>query len=365
MTRWRLSDWPLLVVRVLILATAAAAWAAPVVVAPAQREQWRERMARAIVLVPPAPLAATGDRQQLASLVREESSTYAHTVLEGGSDVRDRIGDAIAWLERQPPSRRELLIAGDLREGLFDAGDLARVPPLVGIRLRPVPPTGDQPPVRLAATTEGAGGVIAAREILAHLTHDVTTATTAAGEPAAIVAPLRARAAADEQPLADALVRAVLAEGVRLPRASQRAAIVEFDGSPATAPTSGEMAAWMGDAIAALGSSGRVEQGVLVVDAGLRASDPRAAGRLWEIAAAVFHEDLSPFEIRRLDNATLAAWSRPAGDVPLDARPVDEGDRRYLWLAVIGLLAMEHWLRHGKSNTRRATRELVVEERVA
>ena len=41
------------------------------------------------------------------------------------------------WLDRQPPSAREIVVIGDLRRGAIDDSDLASVPRRIGIRFVP------------------------------------------------------------------------------------------------------------------------------------------------------------------------------------------------------------------------------------
>jgi hypothetical protein len=45
----------------------------------------------------------------------------------------------------------------------------------------------------------------------------------------------------------------------------------------------------------------------------------------------------------------LAVWSRPPGSPLSDAPLKDEGDRRWLWGAVLVLLAVEAWMRRSRS----------------
>jgi hypothetical protein len=51
-------------------------------------------------------------------------------------------------------------------------------------------------------------------------------------------------------------------------------------------------------------------------------------------------------EVLRTPQVTLAAWFRPPGPVDRDAwRHAERSDARWLWLVVLALLIVEHWLR--------------------
>lgn len=364
MRRWRLADWPLLAVRILILALASAAWAAPVLVSDFRRAGWNDRVARGIVLTPGSSTAGAGDRTTESAAIDTAPAAF-QAVFSGGIEVRDDIARAVEWLERQPPARRELLIAGDLREGVVTRGDLARVPTHVGITLRQVNGAGPGGTVTLRGSELAADGTPQIREIAVEPGLDVTRAEYRAAEPASTL-PLRVEAAAEDQARADAVLRAVLAEGLRFPRAGGRALVVQFDGAlPAATPESPASAEWMRRVLVRHGLAGGERDGELMVRAGMRPSDPRALRLLAEVARSAFEEDLSVVEPRRTEAATLASWSRDAGDAPQDAPLADEGDRRYLWAAVLLLLAVEQWLRGRARSVTPKPEDALAEERVA
>jgi hypothetical protein len=74
-------------------------------------------------------------------------------------------------------------------------------------------------------------------------------------------------------------------------------------------------------------------------------TDTRAANIVASVVQSVFGADLERLEPRRVAPAILARWSRPAGPVPPDVLPADEGDRRWLWGGALVLLGVEQLLR--------------------
>jgi hypothetical protein len=60
--------------------------------------------------------------------------------------------------------------------------------------------------------------------------------------------------------------------------------------------------------------------------------------------------DLRAAEVLPIPDAQLQAWTRPPG--PLAAPRIDQveqDDRRSLWMLVVGLLALEMWVRRAKA----------------
>jgi hypothetical protein len=116
--------------------------------------------------------------------------------------------------------------------------------------------------------------------------------------------PIRVIAPSEQQPAADAALRAVLRRGLRLPPAG----LLE----PLTVE-------WPGD----------VEHLADVLESRLAAS-------------------MDAWEPETLQDTTLASLSR-APKVQEDPAPVDAGDRRVVWSIVVGLLVAELWFRQGAS----------------
>lgn len=337
--RRAIADWPLLVIRVLIVLAAVAAAAAPVFVSDARRAEWDRRTARAIVTV--------GGDGVVSRLAAEEADSAFASARFSEPRLPDAIRAAAGWLRDQAPAARELVLVGDLRDGEITSRDFAVLGPHVGVRFLPVPvPVPDDAPGSFAAVADMAGEV-ASLEIRVTPMVDQTRVqyVVAQGDP--LDERVRVHAAAQDQPYADAILRAVQREGLILDD-SDRAIRLLFDGTrgvnvPDEAPT----AQWMREV---LERNPEVRGGsdgprTLVVRATVRATDPAAP----EIAAGVlrsaFTPSFAPLEPRRVTAATLAEWSRPAGTSPGDALPADEGDGRFLWAFVLLLLAFEHVVR--------------------
>lgn len=340
--RRAIADWPLLVLRVLIIALAVAAAAAPVFVSDARRGSWNTRYARALVV--------TGDSPAVQDSQREETNgsfaarTFAHTHLP------DAIRAAARWLRAQPPARREVVVIGDVREGALSRRDFDALEPHVGVRFVPA---GEAPGVVLhdaEGVAEMRGGSAARFRLRVTPAAEYTEAVY---EPSATarVPQVEIRAAPEEQDIADALQRAVARQGIMLSAGTSRAVSILFDGAEAPAPTvtSGAMAddaAWARNVLAQTPRvRGELRDGVLVLRTPLRVTDPEAPRLVAHIVDLAFTESLSQLEPRVLSAATLAAWSRAAGDSPADILPGDEGDRRWLWLAAIVLMIVEQIVR--------------------
>jgi hypothetical protein len=176
---------------------------------------------------------------------------------------------------------------------------------------------------------------------------------------------LTVRAAANDQAAADAAMNAVLSRGLDADATSRRRLVVVFEGGSTqdlelTAPA---QQAWMRDALASLPETiGGGSGDVLVVQAKRRASDREAAHLLERIARVVFASDRSTLEPAPISVQTFAEWSRPPGAFE-SGRPVDEGDRRWLWAAALVLMAIEMIIRRTRSSS--ADAHDVQEARVA
>ena len=223
----------LLLVRVAILAIAVAAFAAPVFVSAGRRQLWSQRVARAIVVTQPRGQTSNlGD--QLARISADERArAFASTVFMASGHLADALRAASDWLERQPPSSRELVIAGDLRDGSLLGVDVAGIPPAIGIRFLPLSPTPVERRAQLGAIAESQGATTVQQ--LQLLLGDNDTTVDYRPDPAA-AAPnsIEVRASPEHQPRVEAALRAVMAEGVILHRDGTRRLTIEFDGAPNT-----------------------------------------------------------------------------------------------------------------------------------
>jgi len=399
--RRALEDLPLLVVRTAILAAAAGALAGPLLVTPARRAAWNNRVARAIVgegelgggperTGPRRPGTPSSDRRAALSGPPAAFQTALET-----SDLREGIARAMAWLETSPPARRELVVVAPFALGSLTRADLAGVPPDVGVRLvrseqLPASRSFAAPPVidadvssfsvrRRDRTIELAGASTSLREAV----------------PVAASAPIEIVASPEVKRAAGATLTAVLSQRVPAP-VPGRSARVAFESSAAALPRSaeplalrtpqGELAPWIADAIASLTSGGEALSGAaadgntLVVTTSLPPSDLRTALLFRSIFAAMA-DDASPngpsigrsakasaergprssaaLEVLAIPDADLHAWERPSAAVRSPRfETVERDDRRWWWAAVLALLAIEGWARRSRGDRAEEARSI-------
>lgn len=349
MKRRLIDDWPLLVMRLAAIACGVAALASPLFVTDARRNEWASRVSRAIIVAGAPP-----------AIDDEPRTAFAAKIFALGEPAADAVHAAMAWLDAQPASAREIVIAGDLRAGTLGAADLAGVPGDVGVRFLPAEPRDASPAVivPLLVQADGSAANVGLPVRLDEARTVVSWPSPISGlEPsqdaaaAAGGAPLAVRASAEDQAIADAALRAVLAEHVVLDQAQERRVVVAWPGAdladlgPAVTPPS---LAWIAPAVERLARPAQQRGRTLVVTLSGRPVDERAAIDVSEIARAVFDDRRSGFESRRPMPEELAAWSRPPGAPSADAPFDDQGDRRWFWAAALALLAVEQvWRRRG------------------
>ena len=151
---------------------------------------------------------------------------------------------------------------------------------------------------------------------------------------------LRVMAAAENQALAEAALRAAVDEGVPWTTADRRLLLV-WEGADAGAPPL---------------------PGVDVVRMAVPSLPASAARATWDaIDPATPRTFVDPVLIPR---EQLQSWSRAPGAPSPDAIPADEGDRRWWWAAALALLGLEHFLRR-EAAPARSTGAASAEARVA
>lgn len=367
--RHLLEDLPLLAVRMLILAAAVAAVAGPVFITPARRQAWDRRVARATVT----------DAERVSGLARPFlERTFAAT------DLADGIRRAMLWLDTAPPARREIVIASPLTIGSITASDLALIPADVGVRFER---TGTLPPARAVP----AGRVLTpagarARDITFDGVRTTVRETPIDGPPAW---PIDVVTATADQPAADAARAAVLSQRVWAGPPDRRVRLF-IGGSRGTISTAAEIVvSWMADAVARIARDREFRDAGARVATGLAESRFAAApwqplavaadGRAIAVAAASADRlivtsaapatdlatpllmraianaiapavDLQRAEVVPIPEAELRQWSRPAAAVTAPRiDTVEQDDRRWLWLAALGLLALETWMRRARA----------------
>lgn len=348
-----LSDWPLLLVRLLIVAAAIAAVSAPVLVSEARREAWNQRVARVVVVAAPAGEQRTSS---LEALIDEERRQSFHSIVASSPTLPDAIRKGVDWLSRQPPARREIVFVGDLRDGDLAPGDLVHVPAHVGVRF--VPLGGPASPARFErrAVAEGeAGNGLRAYRVAIAAGSDGTEARYEPDD-GGVMPRLTVSAAADDQPVAEALVRAALEEGVSIEHDATSEVTLAFAGAPALSTPLDAPPDEMRHVLAQLPPGGRVgaHDGRVVVVLPVRAADDQAPIMVRRTLRALLTNNEMLKEPRRVPAATLAAWARPPGDVPALTTLHDEGDGRWFWAAALALMGLEsgiRWRRRQRQGT--------------
>jgi len=349
------SDWPLLIVRLSVLTAAVAALAQPVFVSDARRAAWNQRTARAVIVV--------GD--SATELVNGETQASFTSAVFSSPSVADGLRSALIWLERQPPAAQEVVIIGDLREGTLHDADLAVLPPHVGVRFLPESASRSDIATTLRAVADGGDGATSWLDVRVQATDQGTTVrySRAADTP---MPPILVRASPVDQAYADALLRAVLSEGVMLGRHADRTVTIAFAGAGDAGPLVVPSTPWGREVLERLPDvRGGEVRGSLVVVTPLPVTDPRAAPLVARIARLVFAGSMNAFEPRRMSAESLAAWSRPSRPAPDIASPADEGDRRWLWVVALVLLGVEQVLRRSRAQFDTASSPVVEEARVA
>jgi hypothetical protein len=309
--RRTVEDAALLLCRIGILVAAVIALAGPIVQTASRTGGYAKRVSRAIVAID-----STADD----AIAREASGAF-QTATFKRTAVADALADATRWLDRQPPSSREIVIAGALRRGVVTEGDLATVPRDIGIRFEPragSPQADVTVPVLMRRN-----GVLVRVDRAMHLALDATRVVDGAAAPVS-TNPIAIIANGRDTPLADAALGAVLDVGVVAPA---RSTIIVWTG----ADESRVRVAANTDVIR-----------MAVPDPPSSAADAVMAA-LQSASRSTFSEPVP------ITAEQLAAWSRPAGP-PSPAAPLaDEGDRRWLWATAIVLMALETWLRRSRA----------------
>jgi hypothetical protein len=333
-----IADWPLLIVRLLILATAVAAAAGPIVVSDSRRESWNRRIVRGIVL-------AHADDEVMALAAEEARTSFANAQFSGLA-LADAVRDATDWFREQPPGARELVIIGDIRHDAVSGRDFDVVPPNVGIRFLPL--IRQEPVANLVLPTIADDGRGRTRQVRMHVSPEPSVTTVHYRADVSGTAPrIRILAPPTDEAFAEAVLRAVLREGIVLGH-TDRAVTIAFAGSTApelsrvTQPSPG----WMRQVLEQIGDvrGGEVD-GALVVAAAVPVTDPKALQITARVVRATYDADLASHEPRRVSPALLTQWSRPYRHAETDVLPADEGDRRWLWGATLLLMAAEQVMR--------------------
>ena len=377
--RHMLEDGALLAVRVAILAAAAAALAGPLMLTAGRRHAWDQRIVRATVVDALAP--STPRRAE------ETDAPFLDKTFDAAS-LTDGIRRAVAWLDAAPPARRELAVVSPFAIGSLTAADISAVPANIGIRLER---RGTLPASR---SVEGAavlarGDVPAGLRVLDRRVTFNGPQTTVGESSAAREAswPIEVRAPGAARAAVDAAVQAVLSQRVWMPPSSHRAQLALVPSQ--VSDTVQALEPWMATAIARMAGDADLQAAASRVATGFigaryatapwravaSAADGRplaaAAGsrsQLIVVSAASATDLVTPLLIRSIVNGLAATpdlrsaevvpisdpllrqWSRPApasGTPPIEN--LEQDDRRWFWLAALGLLTIETWMRRARA----------------
>lgn len=339
LSRRRIDDWPLLLLRLAAVVGAVAALAGPLFVTTARERQWASRVSRVLVVVTPAPM-----------LDEERRTAFASTTIEAGGRMADAIDAAQSWLNRQPPSAREVVIAGDLRVSMLTASDVARIPDEVGVRFLPSTDGDVVKNVAVPVIRNDESGAAAADLVPVLLDDDSTATLATRPAPSADIDAnaLVVLSAPADRAVAEAALRAVRSDLIVRDQAARRRVVIAWPGADVSAlgpPVTPPTLDWIPGAVERLARPARQHIQSLLVQLETRPIDARAAVEVADIARAVFADARTALEPRRLSAAELARWSRPPGRPGPEQPRQDEGDRRWLWGIVLALLAVEHLVR--------------------
>lgn len=439
--RKMISDWPLLLIRLAMLAAAVAALADPLWQSAARRAEWNARQARAIVVDTTASVTSanagdgatqSGSTQSgtAGALAQREAASAFRAETFESNRVAEGIRRATTWLRTAPPARRELVVISDFQLGALDASMLRDIPSHVGIRFvrssaAPVTRTADGQP-RTQRTAAGGFTLRSPRVTLnasetavtwadtaspSAIEIDTADAATTPGEvalranrkskvPDITLRPfnLSLRGSAADRPFLLAAAEAVLAQGVPVAAGVAGvhnsatiiiAAASTDDAAPGPRDAGALLMPWQVDATRAIATDTSLTRAagratavpnavsdasepwvVLMRDAGGRPAVLAAADGangdtrmlVWSRVAAADEatalliratlralagaDAFGEAEVIAIPDATLAQWQRPASEPPASEwREVDGNDRRWLWGAVLVLIAVEQVVR--------------------
>jgi hypothetical protein len=372
------ADWLLLLLRCATVALASCAIAQPLLLTPSRLAAWNARFARAAVVDTSESMRAVGAAGASAEAELQDASAGSRI---DTPDLADGLARAVAWLEKAPPARQEIVLVSDFQAGSLDAADLNVVPSYVGLKLVAL---GSLPSNRLVEGAEslGAPGHPARRiesELSTSNTRAIFTSTNQVRSPG-----LRIVAGENRTADVETMHRALAEAGSAAP-SSEQPLVVRFAGANAVRGVQdGDWKPWMLQTILRLGADDAllrvartitmeppsgVDGGIVVLRGGRGQALVQASAHRGDLvldtsadvstyfAAALVRAVLSARhgslakpedEVRQIDRGALSAWARPAVDVPSGAwRRAETSDARWCWLAVLMLLALEQWVRRG------------------
>lgn len=361
--RDRLTDVPLLLVRVAAIATAAVALTQPLWLTASRARDVDRTLSRAVIVDTSASMAPSIERARREAQTLAGEAT-ASRVIETASPAA-AVPGALTWLHSQS-GRAELVVVSDFQPDAIERADLAGVPAETGIRLIALPFAG--PAVVSPATTPlrvlaGSAEQRRADAAVAAAQQMAGTWQGRADRPIAIVYPgaldrsaLLAAAQQINRPwMFESIAKIgrdeILADAVALhepqapspgPRAASPEPRAASPGAPAVvirAPNAEALAR------AARGSIDGTERLLLFLDAdaGSIASAALVAAAARAAAVRPPASELDP--VVRTE-AEIRSWERPPATTVRPATdPAGRSDGRWLWLVVIALLGLEMLIR--------------------
>jgi hypothetical protein len=286
--------------------------------------------------------------------------------------LKDGLQDALHALVDTAPARREIVVVSDFRHGVLSAGDVAAVPPGVGLRFISFDKPDKVAEFSGDVTLAGAGIPSRVQQIRVSATSTTVewSATSSRGEG------LRLESAPNRGAL---LLRAVAAAGAPAPEAAEPIALAFLESAKRGEKT---LASWMLRTVLRMREDGaltdaawahavkvnsdplrgvpvaRNAQDAVVVSAyrsGIElvlvvAGEPEDFLSMVTLQRALMARrgpaDWNEREVASVPPSQLAAWTRPPGAPDVrNMRPPSPGDARVVWALVLGLLAVETWMR--------------------
>lgn len=319
--RTRLTDVPLLLLRVAIIALAVAALARPWWMNDARRAEMQRRVARVVIVDTSASVARqTASGESGVVVARREGARLAAEGVPGLMVETDRLhaelGGAVDWLGASGSANREIVLVSDFQRGAITEADVAAIPADIGVRVLRV---------------------------------DVSGVVMPGNDPAPLVSVV---AAPGDQQVAAATVEVAARRSVV---DSTRRIVVDFTGA---VPDAVLDQPWMGDVAWAL-RNGAVRlgarDGALVLAPSVAPGTLDAALIVKRAVDAATRHVVGERDSVMVAGGEVSAWERDA--VGESSRVASAGsDGRWLWLAVLLLLIVEHFARTGVAERRADTR---------
>ncbi len=323
--RHRLTDIPLMLVRLLMIALAVAAIAGP-------------RFGAAAIAADAEPAHVTVyDMTASAASGRSDSFVSMRRRVHVRTDsLGAGIRAAAAWAVSQP-GERQITVVSDFQRGAIDDVAVGLVPKGVGLRFErvrstppPLPPGfsigGDR--VRMAWPVAAAS---VSNPIFVEAGAEQATAERML---AAVLSVTPVASPADRS-------RATFIFPLSPDRAGRIAAIQPIDQAWMFAATKNLLARWPEAARAGVVQPG---SGELLVILDLAPSSLDAAEAVASVAASFAGiVPVAESDPRTIDDAQLTSWERAAEPAVVEREGEPRG--RWLWLGVLGLLAVETWMR--------------------